>query len=226
MSLYRGVYYYPGSCTGSARPGAKALMAWALGAYGARGLRNLGIYNCRNIAGTSALSTHGEGRADDLGAPVGNPWSQGLAQWLVDHSDELGVQLVIHRGRYWTCTQPDAGWLPYKGTNPHNDHIHVELTPFAAATLTVDRINQLAAPAPKPTPAPTPTPTRPTIRRGANGPFVTYLQSRLVSLGYFRGYSPNGNFGPVTDHAVRSFQSAQHIAVDGIVGPITWSRLG
>ncbi|HVK26439.1 MAG TPA: hypothetical protein VM677_34245 [Actinokineospora sp.] len=49
----------------------RALMAWFLGAYAARGGKNLGIYNCRNVAGSSTSSPHGEGRAADLGVPVG-----------------------------------------------------------------------------------------------------------------------------------------------------------
>jgi peptidoglycan hydrolase-like protein with peptidoglycan-binding domain len=39
------------------------------------------------------------------------------------------------------------------------------------------------------------------------------------------GLKVDGQFGPITDKAVRAFQAAQGIKVDGIVGPITWGRL-
>lgn len=144
MSRYRGAYVAAGPCTGGPQPGARALMSWFLGAYGPRGGLNGGIYNCRPIAGTAEPSTHGEGRADDL-MTGGTDWGRSLAQWLVDYSADLGVQLVIHDGRYWSCLHPDAGWLPYHGINPHREHIHAELTWDAARNLTVGRIEQVVA---------------------------------------------------------------------------------
>jgi peptidoglycan hydrolase-like protein with peptidoglycan-binding domain len=52
---------------------------------------------------------------------------------------------------------------------------------------------------------------------------VTELQSLLN--GHGAGLVVDGNFGPATLHAVRVFQSAAAIAVDGRVGPITKGRL-
>jgi len=68
------------------------------------------------------------------------------------------------------------------------------------------------------------TTTWPTIRYGARGSAVVYLQQRLTALHYDLG-GVDGVFGYNTLHAVYAFQKVQAITVDGIVGPVTWSRL-
>jgi hypothetical protein len=59
---------------------------------------------------------------------------------------------------------------------------------------------------------------RPTLRRGAQGDLVKWLQARV-------GTKPDGDFGPGTEAAVRRFQSAQGMVPDGIVGPKSWKAL-
>jgi hypothetical protein len=61
------------------------------------------------------------------------------------------------------------------------------------------------------------------LSRGDDGPFVKILQHLLRARGF--GLQVDGDFGPLTEQAVRRFQGNQGIAVDGIVGPVTWSRL-
>jgi hypothetical protein len=63
-----------------------------------------------------------------------------------------------------------------------------------------------------------------TLRRGSTGPEVARLQQRLTEL----GFDPNGidgRFGPGTEAAVKAFQQANGLTVDGIVGPITRAAL-
>jgi peptidoglycan hydrolase-like protein with peptidoglycan-binding domain len=63
-----------------------------------------------------------------------------------------------------------------------------------------------------------------TLRRGSTGPEVTALQRRLREL----GFDPNGidgQFGPGTEAAVKAFQQANGLTVDGIVGPNTRAAL-
>jgi hypothetical protein len=100
--------------------------------------------------------------------------------------------------------------------------------PFIMSQLDyiVDQCNKRAsgvAPAPTPAPAPAAIPTKPrltsSLKRGSTGANVRYLQTALGGL------KVDGQFGPITDKAVRAFQAAQGIKVDGIVGPITWGRL-
>ncbi len=63
-----------------------------------------------------------------------------------------------------------------------------------------------------------------TLRYGSTGAQVKELQTNLNSLGYRCG-SADGIFGKTTKNAVISFQRAQGLAADGIVGVRTWEKL-
>ena len=64
----------------------------------------------------------------------------------------------------------------------------------------------------------------PTLRLGSRGSAVIDLQTRLATAGFSAG-TADGIFGSRTDAAVRSFQRARGLGVDGVVGPPTWSEL-
>lgn len=61
------------------------------------------------------------------------------------------------------------------------------------------------------------------LDRGEDGPFVKILQHLLRARRF--ALLADGIFGPITEQAVRRFQGNQGIVVDGIVGPVTWTRL-
>ena len=72
------------------------------------------------------------------------------------------------------------------------------------------------------------------VRRGSQGDAVKGVQEefqfRNLSGDPSRGPQIDGVFGPETEAAVRAFQQALHadipsVAVDGIVGPVTWRAL-
>ena len=72
------------------------------------------------------------------------------------------------------------------------------------------------------------------VRRGSTGDAVRGVQEefqfRNLSGDPSKGLAVDGDFGPKTETAVRDFQAAVHadvpsMAVDGIVGPMTWQAL-
>src|SRR5438132_598818 len=56
------------------------------------------------------------------------------------------------------------------------------------------------------------------------GPDVLAVQQKLTALGYDPGVK-DGAYGPTTASAVKLFQKAQKLTVDGIVGPETRKAL-
>ena len=66
--------------------------------------------------------------------------------------------------------------------------------------------------------------SRPTLRLGSSGTAVEQLQQELASA----GHSPNaidGDFGPSTYQALRSFQAAKGLSADGVAGRNTYVAL-
>lgn len=57
------------------------------------------------------------------------------------------------------------------------------------------------------------------LKRGLKGAPVKRLQERL-------GIDADGDFGPGTEKAVREYQQANGLAVDGIAGPDTFTAMG
>ena len=63
----------------------------------------------------------------------------------------------------------------------------------------------------------------PLVKKGSKGEAVKKLQQILNSKGY--KLSVDGNFGPATEAAVKAYQKANHLEVDGEVGEKTWASL-
>lgn len=74
---------------------------------------------------------------------------------------------------------------------------------------------------------PTPKPTaQPPLRltSGSTGEAVKQVQQQLKNLNYYNG-KVDGLYGYGTLQAVRAFQKANKLSVDGVVGPATWAKL-
>jgi len=93
-------------------------------------IRQTGIYNDRNIAGTSRKSSHAEGRALDIHLNAKDPDQKALGdrlvQILIQRATSIGVDNVIWNRGIWSVTHPTN--RRYHGVSPHTDHIHVEFT--------------------------------------------------------------------------------------------------
>jgi len=59
------------------------------------------------------------------------------------------------------------------------------------------------------------------LSRGSSGPDVIALQTILIAEGFLHIDAPNGFFGPMTEAAVKAYQTAHGIEATGIVGPLT-----
>jgi hypothetical protein len=112
------------------------------------------------------------------------------------------------------------------GTDPSTEN-YVKVTIEANIPVTINgqdfhEVGPSPTP-PDPTPPDPPVPpsdtSRPTIRNGSYGNNVREVQTSL-------SVSPvDGNFGPQTGSAVKSYQASVNISDDGVVGPQTWSCL-
>jgi peptidoglycan hydrolase-like protein with peptidoglycan-binding domain len=64
------------------------------------------------------------------------------------------------------------------------------------------------------------------VQQGSDGDAVRAVQSQIHSRGDGAAQiTIDGIFGPVTNDAVRAFQTLLGLTVDGIVGPQTWNHL-
>lgn len=65
--------------------------------------------------------------------------------------------------------------------------------------------------------------SKPTLRKGSKGSWVKIMQSHLMMAGY--QIVADGDFGPATERALRSFQEERGLVVDGVCGNKTWAVL-
>lgn len=120
------------------------------------------------------------------------------------------VRYIIHNRRIYR-SQDRFRPRVYDGSNPHTGHIHTEIW----ATPSAEVNNQ-------------PWPliegfAWPELRKGHAGVNVRQLQAVLNAQG--ANLVVDGGFGPATDQAVRAFQRARRLQVDGLVGPRTQAQL-
>lgn len=164
-----------------------------------------------------------------LGAQDGavKPWIYTSAGDMQAVINELAAN-GISRDRYflWSahwiglhiCSKSVCGYPQADATQYNSD---------AVRDLDVFSTSMFSSTPPPPPPPPNPFPT---IQLGAAGAPVVTLQQRLNVWHAAKGYAfpllaVDGNFGPGTESAVRSFQHSAGLTADGVVGPLTWADL-
>jgi peptidoglycan hydrolase-like protein with peptidoglycan-binding domain len=66
----------------------------------------------------------------------------------------------------------------------------------------------------------------PVLKKGSKGEAVRTMQWLLIRNGYdMEGYGADGSFGGATERALKAFQEANGLEVDGSCGRKTWNKL-
>jgi lysozyme len=150
-------------------------------------------------------------------------WSGNLGSASLTPVSDLHMLLVS--SDYTTYSDTGAGWAAYGGMTPViwqytssatlNGVNDVDMNAFQG-TLASFETQVTGGQSSGPT-------TEPTLSEGATGAAVQTLQTRLNVWG--ASLTVDGDFGAATLAAVKAFQTAQKLTVDGVVGPQTWAAL-
>lgn len=144
-NVQAGTWIGPEGCGGQFLEGTRVLQEW-VDEYWPQ-VSNIGGYSCRQIANSNSMSVHGTGRALDIHIPIDsaeprddsadNDLGDPLANWLLEHAQELGLQVIIWDNMIWSSGRaPGERLYVYTNTHKHHDHLHIELNPDGAALQT------------------------------------------------------------------------------------------
>lgn len=178
-----------------------------------------GVYNCRNTA-SGYPSPHSWATALDLnwqtnpatGGPYGGP-----NKVVTDMPAEMVAAIKAIRTKGGVRV---FGWGGDYSSFKDAMHFEVIATPEELARG-IDWSTVKAALRDPKDPA-----TWPALEHGDSGPTVQHLQFLLIEAGYHMGDAgADGDFGEITEGAVRQYQADRGLTVDGIVGLQTWTAL-
>lgn len=202
MTVHAGYDDIGNKCLGHAQPGTEHLRDAIIDRFGGS---SLGVYVCRTQHGSSNLSAHGEGRAYDH-AWTDQATGQAIADELVAHNADLGLQVVIWWHRIWSYTK---GWHAYTGPDPHTGHLHIEHNWSGANDLTYAAAKAALTPHhPQPQPEDSDMPKYVYSVPGVNGEFLTDgVTTHTLSL---EALTHGKNRGWYVDAAPKDMDPAEH----------------
>lgn len=236
---------------GTTSPALKAVRDHLLKVWGGT---DLGGYGTRKVRGGNEWSSHAFGAAIDwrwcsaddnqvVAAQRRKVLDDQILPFLINNSLELGIQ-AIHdyygavpgTGRVWRATRTNGvkGWVnqPDSPTGMGQlwaKWLHIEV--YEAAWSNGEPVENKLAPSPLP-PAPSPTPApavavpAPTQKIGSKGPEVLKLQQHLAFWQWAKKpFKQDGEFGAITEIAVKQMQRALNVPIDGVYGPKTAGAL-
>ena len=141
-----------------------------------------------------------------------------LSEVLVEAKDHRVTYLIWnHRmiSSYPAHGYPAWVWRPYTGFSPHTEHVHISVSADSKLYDDAGSWNLDGSATP-----PTPVAITPRdLKLGDKGNDVMALQKAL-------GIIADGDFGPDTAKAVKGFQHANGLRVDGVAGSNTRAALG
>jgi N-acetyl-anhydromuramyl-L-alanine amidase AmpD len=158
-------------------------------------------------------------------------WADAYSQAMLERSSGLAAEVLIRHRIPATWLYPPDLLAGRRGITSHanvsrafrrSDHTDPGAHFPIEAYVTLVRGHTDAEPADTVALQPAP----PTLARGSTGWQVTRMQRLLVAHGFLPGDdAADGDFGPITEAAVREFQRRAGLEHDGIVGPLTWHAL-
>lgn len=193
-------------------------------------------------------SEAGNAGTDAVATAVANRFQDRRHSTVYTNFDNLGGlnQSLRTKNMHWTDAQfwPEPGcylWAASPGTTPGTLPAWCPVTPVAVQDRWMGKYDLsttyhgwpfITTPTPAP---PTPTPPKPPtevrisvqllqIQEGNTGNIVKSLQMLLNGHGPY-ALAVDGIYGPKTTAAVRGFQSAARLGVDGVAGVHTWGSL-
>lgn len=159
----------------------------------------------------------------------------------------LRLRYLLFNGYIWYATKdsyPDAtdplsdGWMDSTSewrewaelnevrrlkptSDQHRNHVHMSFTPDPDPSNWIDEDFWTSPAVEPPSSVGTPATVQfPNIAMGSEGTWVKFVQTEIQR--WMRPIAVDGEFGPITERAVKDCQAIAGEYIDGLVGPKTW----